>query len=81
MSAITVHRTPSLHDTLGQRLAARATRIDRFMMHAALAVEASVARRLERRAATQTAAAVVSGKADERRRDAAATTHIGLLPR
>ena len=81
MSAITAHHTPSLRDTLGVRLEARATRIDRFMMHAALAVEASVARRLERRAASETAIAIASGRFDERRRDAAATTHIGLLPR
>ncbi|KRA23276.1 hypothetical protein ASD65_01725 [Microbacterium sp. Root61] len=74
MSAITAPRSSHV----STRAAACATRVERILLNTADHLTAAVERRMQRRAADRPSSGAAAH--DERRRDAAASVHSGLLP-
>lgn len=79
MSSITVHHVPRT----AARAAACATRLERILLRAAAGLTSLVEHRMDRRAARRALrrAAPTVRMHDELRADAAATAHVGILPR
>ena len=74
MSTITVHRAPRT----AERAAACATRLERLLLRTAAGLSRFVEHRMDRRAPR---VAPPVREHDEGRADAAATLHMGILPR